>query len=130
MTTIILVIGLQMENLMKKLMSDFTPMSKEDFERCLNKVNVEQFSKDPTKALNDAGITFRKGVTCQFVETEEESHALPANVIPLKRPELGNKQLSKEDLDKVAGGGLGAAILNGLVGGIPGAINGWNDTDW
>lgn len=90
----------------KHSLSDYTDMSKEELDACCKKINMEKFMQDPTKAFSEAGITFKKGITFKFVENEAEKNALPSNVIPLKRPNMSNKQLSGEELDRVAGGGF------------------------
>jgi hypothetical protein len=82
---------------------DFTDMTQEKVQECLEQVDLKSFRKNPTQALIHAGITLKKGVTFKFVETEEEANALPANVIPLMHTQ-NDDNLTIEDLDNVAGG--------------------------
>jgi hypothetical protein len=81
-------------------LSDFTDMTEENFQECIQRLDTKAFMENPTQALTDAGVTLKKGITFKFVETDEEANALPKNVFPLK---AGN-ELSMESLDKVAGG--------------------------
>jgi hypothetical protein len=79
-------------------------MTEENFQECLEIMDMKAFMDNPTQALIDAGVTLKKGITLQFVETEEAANALPANVFPLMRTQKESGELSEGDLDKVAGG--------------------------
>jgi bacteriocin-like protein len=85
-------------------LSDFTDMSKEEFTSCLAKMNRDEFIKDPTKALIEAGVSIKQGITFKFVETETEKNKLPANIIPLPMHMKHSDQLSEKELDSITGG--------------------------
>lgn len=94
-----------MSNLHK--LSDYIDMSQEQFQLCLERMDIKTFMDNPTQAMLDAGVTLKKGITFKLVKSEEEAKAVPSNVIPLIwTPKNNNDALSMENLDKVAGGNL------------------------
>jgi hypothetical protein len=88
----------------QRKLSECTDMTKEKFQECLERVDMNTFLKNPTQTLIDSGVTLKKGVTFQFVETEEAANSLPALVFPLILAQKNKEELSMDNLDKVAGG--------------------------
>jgi hypothetical protein len=81
-----------------------TDMTEQELKKCLKQVDIREFIDKPIYVLKAAGVTLRKGITIQLVETEEAANAMPENVCPILIDHETKDELTHEDLDKIAGG--------------------------
>lgn len=85
-------------------LEEITDMAPTEFTEAMARVDWAELARDQKGALQKAGVQLKEGVSFQLVDTMEEASRLPRDKVALFRPRSGERELSEEELETIAGG--------------------------